>query len=128
MSENQTASPPKKPVMPMQPIENGRFVRNRIVEKLLEVAPIDLNDIACMDFTSNEREQFAQLIGYSVSGFGELSYTSNESYETAIKMMLGKSEQEARIEYLREALNTVRNMVKDITARLFKIHPDDLEV
>ena len=84
-------------VMPMQPIrddERGvkRFVPNRIVEKLLETSPLDLNDIAAMDFTQQEREQFSQLHGYSVSGWGELSYVSDEAYATAEKMMEGKSE------------------------------------
>ncbi|AOU98286.1 hypothetical protein BI364_10220 [Acidihalobacter yilgarnensis] len=66
-------------MMPIQPVRDGRFVSNRIVEKLLEleVAPIDLNDIAAMNFSQAEREQFAQLIGYSLSGFSELSYVSD---------------------------------------------------
>ena len=65
---------------PLQPIEwDGkgviRFKANRIVRWLLEEGPIDMNAIALnMDFTDDERSQFAQLIGYSVSGYGNLSY------------------------------------------------------
>ena len=36
-----------------------------------------------MPFSDEDREQFAQLIGYSVSGFGELSYASAEMVEKA---------------------------------------------
>lgn len=119
-------------VMPIQPIrtdERGvqRFVPNRIVEKLLETSTLDLNSIACMDFTQAEHEQLAQLIGYSVSGFGSLSYVSDETYATAEKMAEGKSELEARNEHLRETLDQVRGGVKEAATVLFRIHPDDLE-
>ena len=119
-------------VMPLQPIridERGveRFVPNRIVEALLETSSLDLNKIACMDFTQQEQEQFAQLIGYSVGGWSELSYVSDEALATVEKMMEGKSEQEAANEYLRETLIAVRSGMKEIVPHLFQIHPDDLE-
>lgn len=68
---------------PMQPPVKDhrgtiRFKENRIVSALLDAAregrKIDLNDIACMDFPNEDRVQFAQLIGYSLGGFHELSY------------------------------------------------------
>lgn len=59
----------------------GRFKPNRIVRTLLDTGKLDLNDLGCMEFSREDREQFAQLIGYSVTGFGELSYTSDEVYE-----------------------------------------------
>lgn len=68
---------------PMQPfIEDGRriirFKSNKIVEAVFEAAregnKLDLNDIACQNFTQDDRVQFAQLIGYSLRGFHELSY------------------------------------------------------
>jgi hypothetical protein len=34
-------------------------------------------------FSNGDREQFAQLIGYSVGGFGDLSYVSDEAYLVA---------------------------------------------
>jgi len=55
-----------------------RFVKNRIVEYLLENGPFDLNHLARLDFTNEEEAQFAQLIGYSVSGWEDLSYVSTE--------------------------------------------------
>lgn len=62
----------KELIMPSQPISGKRFVPNSIVRKLLEVTPIDLADIARMDFTEQERRQFYQLIGYSLCGFSEI--------------------------------------------------------
>jgi hypothetical protein len=42
-----------------------------------------MNSLAVMTFSREDREQFAQLIGYSVSGFGELSYCSKKSVQLA---------------------------------------------
>ncbi len=67
-------------LMPLQPIdidEEGhiRFRENGIVRWLLDAGPFDLNQIAMLPgISQDESVQFAQLIGYSVSGFGELSY------------------------------------------------------
>ena len=64
----------------MQPIyltsnEVIRFRHNSIVRYLLDNGPFDLNDIQLLPgITQEERAQFAQLIGYSVSGYGDLSY------------------------------------------------------
>ena len=60
-----------------------RFRRNAIVRLLLDDGPFDMNKLAMIDFTQADREQFAQLIGYSVSGFSELSYVSDETYYLA---------------------------------------------
>jgi len=69
-----------EPAFPLQPIEIAkdgvvRFKENRLVNYLLEAGPFDLNHLARLpDITQDESMQFAQLIGYSVSGFGDLSY------------------------------------------------------
>lgn len=79
----------KFPLQPVVIAEDGciRFAENRIVTYLLDNGGIDLNKIASLAFTSNfsnaEQEQFAQLIGYSVSGFADLSYVSDEAYYAA---------------------------------------------
>ena len=75
---------------PMQPLyrdNNGtvRFKRNKIVEFLLDYGGYDMNALARMTFPREDREQFAQLIGYSARGFGELSYTSAENRELAAR-------------------------------------------
>jgi hypothetical protein len=63
--------------------KRARFRENKIVKFLLEAGPFDMNQLACMPFSKEDREQFAQLIGYSVTGFGELSYVSDEAYNEA---------------------------------------------
>ena len=65
--------------LPHQPMHMDgdviRFVPNKIVCWLLDAGPFDLNQIAMLPGISDEEHsQFAQLIGYSVSGYGDLSY------------------------------------------------------
>jgi len=50
---------------------------------LLDAGPYDLNDICILEFSEEDEEQFAQLIGYSLCGFEELSYVSDETYGRA---------------------------------------------
>ena len=69
---------------PIQPIvidQHGvrRFRTNEIVRFLLDAGRYDLNLLALMPFSRADREQFAQLIGYSVSGFGDLDYVRDET-------------------------------------------------
>lgn len=116
---------------PMQPIVNGRFKPNAVVRYLLDNnggTHIDMNALAVLDFSQEDREQFAQLIGYSLSGFGELGYVSDETYATASAMSEADiSEQDARISYLEKVLGDVRAGLRAIVPSVFKIHPDDLE-
>jgi len=116
--------------MPLQPIRNGRFVPNKIVRMLLDTGTVDLNKIACMNFTREEQEQFAQLIGYSLGGFSELSYVSDETYEAAVKIAEGENENEleARNAVLRETLDEIRRGLKIATCMAFRIHQDDLTI
>jgi hypothetical protein len=67
---------------PDQPIEMvdgvARFKRNPIVDFLLKMGPFDLNQISHMlyensNWTVDDYTQLMQLIGYSVSGYGDLS-------------------------------------------------------
>lgn len=76
---------PKHPMQPLVVDKHGvvRFKSNKIVRHLLDHGGINLNDLAFIDFDEADREQFAQLIGYSVSGFGDLSYASNRAVRTA---------------------------------------------
>ena len=58
------------PIQPAELDQDGilRFKSNAIVKKLLDDGPFSMNDIARWDVPDQDREQFAQLIGYSVSG------------------------------------------------------------
>jgi hypothetical protein len=63
-----------------------RFKANKIVRALLDFASargMSLNEIAGMEFSQDDRCQLAQLIGYSISGYHELSYVSNARAKAA---------------------------------------------
>jgi hypothetical protein len=73
---------------PMQPVgfdPHGvaRFKPNAIVEFLLEHGGFDMNDLGVRGFSAEDQMQFAQLIGYSASGYCSLSYVSEESKDAA---------------------------------------------
>lgn len=63
----------------------ARFKANTLVRYLLDRGGIDLNHLAGIAylFPRTDWEQFYQLIGYSVSGYGDLSGVSQESVERA---------------------------------------------
>jgi len=72
----------------IQPLEKDghgvlRFKSNKIVSYLLDNGGIDMNHLAVQNFSDEDRQQFAQLIGYSLSGYGDLSYVSDEAYTAA---------------------------------------------
>lgn len=78
---------------PMQPIykdDRGivRFRANAIIEQLVRGGTIDLNRVAIMaqaspDITQDDIDQFWQLIGYSVSGYGDVGLVSQEAIQRA---------------------------------------------
>ena len=78
----------KHPPQPLHRDATGviRFKENKIVQFLLHNGPFDLNQLAMMPFDTADQEKLAQLIGYSVSGFGNLSYASDEAVEAANKL------------------------------------------
>jgi hypothetical protein len=75
----------------MQPIardQDGilRFKANAIILDLFAAGPYDMDDLAKLPFTLEDREQFAQLTGYSVDGFLDLPYprgTTRKAVELA---------------------------------------------
>lgn len=75
----------KHPIQPLEKDARGvlRFKQNAIVAFLIDHGGIDLNGLARMHFQDEDRVQLAQLIGYSLSGFSELSYVSDEDMEAA---------------------------------------------
>jgi hypothetical protein len=71
-----------------------RFRKNQIVEWLFVSHPhIDMNAITRENFSDADRTQFAQLIGYSVSGVGDLSYFDRDVLRTADRRSKRLSEQ-----------------------------------
>jgi hypothetical protein len=78
---------PKHPVQPLVTMPKGtvRFKANKIVQFLYDTSRNKMNELALMPFSNEDREQFAQLIGYSLGGFGELPYVSDETYRRAAR-------------------------------------------
>lgn len=77
------------PKIPMQPMfvdldGRARFRANKLVQHLLNNGPFTLNKLCeVSDVPREDWEQLAMLIGYSLGGFGELSYVSDEAYNMA---------------------------------------------
>ena len=125
----------KFPIQPTYTDEHGtlRFRENKIVRFLLDNGGLDLNKLSGLgypapEFPREDWEQFAQLIGYSLSGFGDLSYVSDETYEAADAMAReGLSEKDARIQHLESIVEGLRQDVRQMAPRLFRIHLDDLQ-
>lgn len=123
----------KNPIQPLEPDAKGviRFKANAIVRHLLDTHPsCNMNELARMEFSDDDRQQCAQLIGYSLSGYGELSgYVDDESYVAAAHMADGLDERDARIAALEQKLTEMRaavSMMREPMARMLEIHPDDL--
>ena len=73
----------KHPLQPIYKDDHGvhRFKPNQIVRFLLHAGPFDLNQLALMNWSDEDRCQLAQLIGYSTSGYIDLHYVSDEEIE-----------------------------------------------
>lgn len=121
----------RKKQHPIQPLEFDtnnvlRFKPNMIVTKLLKEGPFTMNDF-CVGFSDEDKIQFAQLIGYSLSGFSELSYVDDATYDAVHQMYtMGISESDARIYTLEDKLKIVQDNLKPIIISLFNIPEEDL--
>lgn len=122
---------------PMQPLGKDaygvlRFKENRIVRDLLDVASnhgLSLNDIARGNYTKEDRRQLAQLIGYSLSGYSELtSYVDDAAYAVAVAKAKKSKKSDVEIErdYYHAELLALKRALQKPMARLFEKHPDDL--
>jgi hypothetical protein len=70
--------------------------------------------------------QLSQLIGYSLYGYGELSYVTQDSYDAACLMNDGMTEDQAKIQVLEDTLLAVRCHLRRAACAVFQIHQDDL--
>jgi hypothetical protein len=72
----------KHPIQPLVWMDNViRFKENAIVRALYDYSRghgMGLNELMSMPFNQDDWNQFAQLIGWSVSGFGGLYYADPE--------------------------------------------------
>ncbi len=80
----------KHPTQPLYIDEHKviRFKPNKIVEFLRKTSSYSLNHLASLDFSQEDWEQFAQLTGYSLSGFAELHYVSDETYNKTLEQSI----------------------------------------
>lgn len=122
----------KHPIQPIVTDDKGvlRFKENHIISDLLDFASnhgFGLNEIARRSYSREDRQQLAQLIGYSLSGYGSLhNYVDDDAYGAAQLMASGLNEAEARTEHLQSTLNALRASLVKPMAELFGVHPDDL--
>lgn len=105
-----------------------RFQPNEIVRHILDKQDINLNDISSLDFNNEDRSQFAQLIGYSVSGWSELPYVSADECKIVDQKQqaLSISDLEAENKSLRKQLITLRILFAKPMAELYDICEEDL--
>ncbi len=117
---------------PIQPLEidaHGtlRFKANDIIRQLVDTGVISMNNIAMLDVSEDDRNQFAQLVGYSLSGYGSLSYANDLTYEAAYNMHhAGMTEQEARLKHLEDLVAKLKESMRGPVAELFGMHEDDI--
>ena len=126
--------PRQNPIQPLYKDEAGtiRFKENLIVRDMLDLASkhgMSMNDIAVRGYTIEDRQQFAQLIGYSLGGYGELSsYVTDVAYAVAeAKLTSDKSDVELERDHYKEQLLALRKALREPMARLFEKHPSDLD-
>lgn len=119
----------RHPIQPLQLDDKGvlRFKKNAIVEHLLDNGGIDMNDLARKDFSREDREQFAQLIGYSLLGYADLGYVTDATYAAA--QAVGDNPEiqalQARLDHLEGVLEKMREGFKGPLSALYEKHPDD---
>jgi hypothetical protein len=121
--------PKHHPIQPLELDDKGvlRFKENKIVSHLLAKGGIDLNAIACLDFSKEDRQQFAQLIGYSLGGYADLrSYVDDDAYRAA-EAQKEDDPRDAEIAMLKDELAALRDGLREPIARLYGKHPDDLK-
>jgi len=127
VSKFKTVNETTHPFQPIYMDDNGtvRFKPNKIVEHL---AKARLNDLSTLGFSDEDWDQFAQLIGYSVSAWGGLSYVSSENCKVGDSMVdnPAQSEIEIRIQVLGELVNMLKKTLAKPIAELYGIAVEDL--
>lgn len=86
---------PKNPIQPLVTDPHGvvRFKANALVRALLDHSTetgLSLNELAIKfddDGHTDDWQQLSQLIGYSLCGYGDLDYVSDEAYSAAAESM-----------------------------------------
>lgn len=108
----------KHPMQPLVKDDSGvvRFQQNSIIDALQREGSIDLNALAGRRFSPEDWMQLAQLLGYSVSGFGDLSYASAEvvaQADAAAERLLADSEGEVMPSAAQTAVRRLRPLYEE---------------
>ena len=129
--ENTELNPFRFPIQPLEFDSAGvlRFKENKCVSALIEQVKAlggDWSDCLYADGVETaDRVQFAQLHGYSLSGFGDLGHVPETDLKAARLMHeAGKSELQARHEVLERQLNTLKNLMRPAVSELFGVAPE----
>lgn len=99
-----------------------RFKENAIVRFLLDYTTprgLGMNELCGMGFSQDDWKQFAQLIGYSVSGWGGLSYVTPTDVEIVDRMIsTGKTEESIKVDCYADILERLRSNIRKATELL----------
>jgi hypothetical protein len=78
---------PKHPMQPVVLSEDGRayFVPNEILVWMLAHGRINFDEIAQQGFSDEDRMQLAQLLGFAVSRYTQLTYVTEAGMAEALK-------------------------------------------
>lgn len=129
----------KNPIQPVGIADDKclRFKANKIVRHLLDTHKRrdgmgeDLNDLSFQVaqgvFSTDDYQQLMQLIGYSVSGYGDLSTSDPHVCASVDAIEAGTDPRDARILALETTLAMLRGALREPMATLFDVHPSDLE-
>jgi len=81
-----------------------------------------------LEFSREDREQLAQLIGYSAGGFCTLSYVQSDTVKAVDEMADGGLDPvRAENASLKRELRELKERLKPVITDLYGIHPDNLD-
>ena len=120
----------RNPIQPIIKVDGwNHFKPNAIVKHLKDTHPnLDMNALMRMEFSADDRQHFAQLIGMGLTGYATLPYVDDDAWNAVDAIASkGMSETQARIAALEEELSALRLALREPMARLFGVSPEDFK-
>lgn len=119
---------------PFQPLGRDaegllRFKKNTMVEFMFSKGCISLSmdEFGKLLFPLEDREQFVQLLGCSLTNFSNLPYVRAETYSAVVqKTAISCSDAEAKVSVLQHTLDCIRDGLRIAVPHAFKIDSEDL--
>lgn len=105
----------------------ARFKENKIISFIFIYGQWNLKRIASLEFSDEDRSQFAQLIGYRVSDYGKLSYVSDELIERAdvrVEQLVNKMEKKMSYNITNWKVKILETLIIPVNS-LFKHERED---